>query len=456
MPPGSLEFWGSSGWTLRRAGRPRRVALRRARAAAGRSARPAAWRSSRGRARRPAGSRRGTASPVPVAHQIRGLHGARPGSATLAPTAAFLDGVLGFAPAGADGGWHALRRRRRRLGPRARRRRGARRAARRLGCRAASTTSRGASTTMRTSSRCARAVEAAGRRPTPVIDRFWFKSVYFKEPGGVLFELATDGPGFAVDEAPEHLGESAGAAAVARGAAARDRSGAAAARPGRRRGAAVSAAGAPGDGLHRGGRTAAAGAPLAGARAAVVCSTAAALPPPASSSSAASSPRPVSPSWRRRRRAAPGTRSPSWRRSTPTSPGSIRRSPPSATWSAPSRRPESRPSGWRWSASRRARAWPRSSWRAIRGATARSPPWSAAASGRPAPVSGRGEISPAHRRCSPPAIPDPHVPWSRVEESAANLGAMGAEVTLRRRPGFPHATHPDDLATLGEWLRALA
>jgi glyoxalase family protein len=50
-------------------------------------------------------------------------------------------------------------------------------------------------------------VEAVGRRPTPVIDRFWFKSVYFKEPGGVLFELATDGPGFAVDESPEHLGE---------------------------------------------------------------------------------------------------------------------------------------------------------------------------------------------------------------------------------------------------------
>ena len=41
-----------------------------------------------------------------------------------------------------------------------------------------------------------------------MIDRFWFKSVYFLEPGGVLFELATDGPGFAVDEDPEHLGES--------------------------------------------------------------------------------------------------------------------------------------------------------------------------------------------------------------------------------------------------------
>ena len=52
------------------------------------------------------------------------------------------------------------------------------------------------------------AVDGAGRRPTPVIDRFWFKSVYFLEPGGVLFELATDGPGFAVDEDPKHLGES--------------------------------------------------------------------------------------------------------------------------------------------------------------------------------------------------------------------------------------------------------
>ena len=46
-----------------------------------------------------------------------------------------------------------------------------------------------------------------GARPTPVIDRFWFKSVYFREPSGVLFEIATMGPGFAVDEDPEHLGE---------------------------------------------------------------------------------------------------------------------------------------------------------------------------------------------------------------------------------------------------------
>ena len=42
---------------------------------------------------------------------------------------------------------------------------------------------------------------------TPVIDRFYFKSIYFREPGGVLFEIATDGPGFATDEPQEHLGE---------------------------------------------------------------------------------------------------------------------------------------------------------------------------------------------------------------------------------------------------------
>jgi glyoxalase family protein len=46
-----------------------------------------------------------------------------------------------------------------------------------------------------------------GLQPTPVIDRFWFRSVYFREPSGVLFELATLGPGFAIDEDPQHLGE---------------------------------------------------------------------------------------------------------------------------------------------------------------------------------------------------------------------------------------------------------
>ena len=48
---------------------------------------------------------------------------------------------------------------------------------------------------------------SSGAHPTPVIDRFYFRSVYFREPSGVLFEIATIGPGFTVDEPLETLGE---------------------------------------------------------------------------------------------------------------------------------------------------------------------------------------------------------------------------------------------------------
>jgi glyoxalase family protein len=51
-------------------------------------------------------------------------------------------------------------------------------------------------------------VAASGQaRPTPIIDRHYFRSIYFREPSGVLFEIATIGPGFTVDEPLEHLGE---------------------------------------------------------------------------------------------------------------------------------------------------------------------------------------------------------------------------------------------------------
>jgi glyoxalase family protein len=51
-------------------------------------------------------------------------------------------------------------------------------------------------------------VIAAGGQPTPIIDRFYFKSIYFREPSGVLFEIATlGGAGFAADEPVESLGE---------------------------------------------------------------------------------------------------------------------------------------------------------------------------------------------------------------------------------------------------------
>ena len=48
----------------------------------------------------------------------------------------------------------------------------------------------------------------AGYNVTPVLDRDYFRSVYFREPGGVLFEVATDPPGFTVDEPPSALGKS--------------------------------------------------------------------------------------------------------------------------------------------------------------------------------------------------------------------------------------------------------
>jgi glyoxalase family protein len=50
-------------------------------------------------------------------------------------------------------------------------------------------------------------VTAAGVHPSPIIDRFWFRSIYFREPNGILFEIATLGPGFSLDEDQEHLGE---------------------------------------------------------------------------------------------------------------------------------------------------------------------------------------------------------------------------------------------------------
>jgi glyoxalase family protein len=51
-------------------------------------------------------------------------------------------------------------------------------------------------------------VTRAGQHPSPLIDRFYFHSIYFREPGGVLFELATMGPGFTADQPEAELGSS--------------------------------------------------------------------------------------------------------------------------------------------------------------------------------------------------------------------------------------------------------
>jgi glyoxalase family protein len=51
-------------------------------------------------------------------------------------------------------------------------------------------------------------IQATGRQVTPPIDRQYFNAIYFREPGGILFEVATDPPGFTVDESEAELGTS--------------------------------------------------------------------------------------------------------------------------------------------------------------------------------------------------------------------------------------------------------
>jgi glyoxalase family protein len=142
--------------------------------------------------------------PVDGAHQIRGLYGAQVWERESAPTIEFMTSVLGFQLIASDGEWT-------RYGfpdaagiidlretPNERRGAWGRGAVHHLAWRVDDEEH---AVTVRAQ------VEQFGARPTPVIDRFWFKSVYFKEPGGVLFEIATEGPGFGVDEDPAHLGE---------------------------------------------------------------------------------------------------------------------------------------------------------------------------------------------------------------------------------------------------------
>jgi glyoxalase family protein len=146
-------------------------------------------------------------SPIPVEQQIRGLESARMVEHDLVLTTTFLSEAMGFTHRGTENGWH-------RYGV------AAGRSGAYVDLREMPTAPRGAWGTGSIHHIAWRVDDEAhqlevrdrvaekGARPTPVIDRFWFKSVYFKEPGGVLFELATEGPGFAVDEDPAHLGGS--------------------------------------------------------------------------------------------------------------------------------------------------------------------------------------------------------------------------------------------------------
>ena len=142
--------------------------------------------------------------PVAADQQVRGLFGARVWERDAASTAAFIERALGFQRVGEENGWTRY---------------GFAGAAGVIDIRETPSERRGRWGVGSVHHLAWRVdddahqmevrdqVIADGAHPTPVIDRFWFKSVYFKEPGGVLFELATDGPGFTVDEDPAHLGE---------------------------------------------------------------------------------------------------------------------------------------------------------------------------------------------------------------------------------------------------------
>ena len=138
---------------------------------------------------------------VPAEHALQGFDAVRAFSGTPDASRAVLEETLGFVPIG-EQAWEAR-------GPT---RRGTYAfdeppAERGLG--GAGTVHHVAwSSTMDEHAAWHERVAAAGLRPSPIIDRFWFRSIYFREPNGVLFEIATLGPGFGVDEDTEHLGES--------------------------------------------------------------------------------------------------------------------------------------------------------------------------------------------------------------------------------------------------------
>lgn len=180
----------------------------------------------------PDGEGPGIDAPVPPDRAIQGFHGVTLTVADAGPTVEVLEEVLGFRPAGrgdaapdparsdddADDG-----------GPVEQDAAGRNGAVRHLvapgegpgrhvevEARPGASTARGGSGTVHhvayrapdeeEQERIRAAMVERGMSPTPPVDRFYFRSVYAREPGGVLFEVATDGPGFTRDEEPERLG----------------------------------------------------------------------------------------------------------------------------------------------------------------------------------------------------------------------------------------------------------
>ncbi len=145
-------------------------------------------------------------STVPEEHQIRGLHAVRVLERDATPILTLSRDVLGMQKTGEDAGWTRYEGHDATSGflelkedAQASPGKGGVGTVHHVAWR---TRDEDESTTLQ------EAVREQGLSATPVIDRFWFKSIYFREPGGVLYELATEGPGFQEDEPLDTLGES--------------------------------------------------------------------------------------------------------------------------------------------------------------------------------------------------------------------------------------------------------
>jgi glyoxalase family protein len=137
---------------------------------------------------------------IPAEHRIQGFEGVRAYGSAPQASSRLLEEGLGF-DAGADDTWTVVGDERRGWisydAPPAER-----------GLSGAGTVHHVAwASTMEDHEAWRQRVKDVGMHPTPVIDRFWFLSVYFREPSGILFEIATLGPGFTADEPLETLGE---------------------------------------------------------------------------------------------------------------------------------------------------------------------------------------------------------------------------------------------------------
>jgi catechol 2,3-dioxygenase-like lactoylglutathione lyase family enzyme len=144
------------------------------------------------------------AGPVPMESSIRGIHSVTLLEDQLEPTAQVLTDILGFRPTGSE----ATRFRFQAGGDRAslvdvRAAGGFWSGAMGVGA-VHHVAFRAASGEAQEQTRAQ--VLSAGLAVTPVLDRTYFKSIYFREPGGVLFESATEAPGFTVDEPLDRLG----------------------------------------------------------------------------------------------------------------------------------------------------------------------------------------------------------------------------------------------------------